>query len=264
MTGIRDATTEPNTANKNFKRLLTCDLYPIRYLPIQKCGCTFVKNILWNLQFGCPHKNPARVHDDEGKLPYIEMRPENAAKISREEMAFTVIRKPADRFVSLYFDKIVGGGRFRFPPLASLLENKKGLNSYARSPEEHRMNCEVLLDWIEENISSGTDIERNPHWMPFSRKAKISVKFKLKVLLTTNLSHQLTNVLSPEVLALTPSLSRIETNASVQPVPASDVLSRDLKRKIKAIYYDDHDAYEKTRDHWKRTKEPPRANEIWK
>jgi hypothetical protein len=257
------ATKPVKKSNQTFRRLLTTDNYPIRYLPVQKCGCTFVKNVLWTLQFGSAHPNQVRVHDDEAKIPALEMTPENAAKIRTEDKAFIVIRNPAQRFTSLYFDKIMGSGRTLFPPLATLLAEKKGLSLDAATIEDHRRNCAILIDWIEENIESGTDLKKNPHWTPFTSKAKMARSFNLKVLLTSHLTHQLTRVLGPEIAALVPSLSTMERNSSTKSEDLSDLLDRNLKGRIKSVYREDQNAYALTRSFWKSGREAPRAGVIW-
>lgn len=258
MTGL------PTRAGKRPGRvLLTTDSVPLRYLQVQKCGCTFVKNLLWTLQFGAPHPNPGRIHDDEHLLPRIGIDRAAAARIAREEMAFVVIRQPVDRLLSLYLDKLVGEGRRRFPPLAALLAERDGLDPAAASPAAHRANLHILLNWIEANIATGVDLPRNPHWMPFSAKAGVARRLNLKVLLTPALDSQLARVLGSEVLARLPPLAATERNSSRSGRNAEGIVDRQLRRRIHGIYDEDARAYRRAERIWS-AGEVPRAGRVWR
>jgi hypothetical protein len=108
-------------------RLFTSRRYPIHYLVIPKCGCTFIKNVLWHLENDASHGNALRIHDDDNYFQRADALGLTAEQIIMREHAFTVVRNPIDRFFSLYSDKVVGKGHARFVPLRKVLVDNHGL-----------------------------------------------------------------------------------------------------------------------------------------
>lgn len=124
-------------------------------------------------------------------------------------------------------------------------------------------NQQFLADWVEENIATGADLPRNPHWMPFSAKARLALKLNLKVLLTPDLSPQLAQLLGPALAGPLSGLEGIERNSSGKDDRAAAVLNRRLNRRISALYARDMQAYRRAQAHWQETGTAPRADRVW-
>lgn len=248
--------------NKISQRLFVVEGLPLRYLVIPKCGCTYVKNVLYRLKNGRSHDNPIRVHDSDGNFKRaidIGLKPSD---IEREEFAFTVIRKPVDRFLSLYTDKIVGNGRKNYVPLADTLVQKRGLVENASSINEHRRNLDILIDWLSENIQSEIDLPKEAHWTPQIYRQNIMKQCNLKILLVEKLTPQLEIILDDIIPNAAVFLSDIERNSSRSAYSKSDLLTNDLRKKVSTTYSMDQKLYQRARKSWNELGERPSVSDI--
>jgi hypothetical protein len=232
-------------------RLFTLRSLPIRYLVIPKCGCTFVKNLIWSLEKREPHVTPLRVHDDD--LAFIRasdlgLSPDD---ISKESYAFTVLRRPIERFFSFYADKIIGQGRKHFHPVSDILEKKRGLRVTPFSFADHLYNCQLLIEWLEENIASGVDLQPDSHWLPQSTHFHLVKEFNLHLLTTSELDVQLVHFLQPIVPDIAERIKLLERNASKSNLKATDFFDNELKKNINRVYRKDQKVYRSTSIHWR-------------
>ena len=242
------------------ERLLSCRALPIRYFFIPKCGCTFVKNLIWRLDHGRTHVNPKRIHDvmdDFARAAHFGL---DESAIRAEDHAFTILRNPVDRFLSLYFDKVVGEGWQRYVPLRATLQ-KYGLDVGAATPEAHRRNCNIMLDWLEVNLSEGNELPREAHWTPQWYRSDVIRGFDLKLLTLTHLDQRLELLLRdivPEVGAILAELERYATNSKDR---KDAVLDGKTRARINQLYRRDKELFEKLRDLW-RDRDPQSQAEI--
>lgn len=236
--------------DKYSRRLIALDRPRILYLVIPKCGCTFVKNVLWFVENGQFHPIPARIHDDDNLFRRASDLEMDHCKIGDEPLAFTVLRNPVDRFMSLYFDKVIGSGRKKYVPLAKTLSEKRGLVLEPATLNDHRYNLDILIDWLEANLASEVDLPKEAHWTPQSYRKEIMRVFDLKVLTVDNLSPQLNLLLSPEIFDIQSVVAAAETNASVKPVSKSTILTPEIRRKINGVYAEDRRLYRKAKAIW--------------
>ena len=230
-------------------RLFTLRRYPIRYLVIPKCGCTFVKNLLWRLERGAAHPNPLRIHDADPD--FLRASDLNLCErdIRAEEYAFTVLRNPVDRFFSLYADKVIGDGYKTFVPLRDVLL-KRGLKCDAVSAADHTRNSEIMADWLAENLSNGIDLEPEAHWTPQSYRLDVMRAFDLKLIIANQMNEQIEALLYDMVPDIRAVFSQIEMNRSRKPFEKGEILTKNLRKRINAIYVEDRELFQKARDVW--------------
>ena len=231
-------------------RLFTTHRVPLRYLVIPKCGCTFIKNLLWRLEHGSDHDSPIRVHDDDGQFLRADALGLGAADIRAESHAFTVLRNPVDRFFSLYTDKVIGPGWQKYVPLRRVLAEGYGLDPEADSVAAHQANCEIMIDWLERNLADEIDLPKEAHWTPQSYRWRLMEKFDLKLLLLTGVEQQLTLLAGDLVPDLPALLAGLEPNRSRKPVPKGAVLVPELRKRINAVYAADRRLFNRVRDAW--------------
>jgi len=230
-------------------RLFTLRRYPIRYLVIPKCGCTFVKNLLWRLEHGETHPNPLRIHDADPEFLRASDLDLGEVSIRQEEYAFTVLRNPIDRFFSLYTDKVIGDGYKTFVPLRDAL-CEYGLNLQAETAKDHTRNCEVMADWLKDNLANGIDLEPEAHWTPQAYRLNVIRALDLKLMVSNQMNQQVEVLLSDLVPDLKESTSSLEMNRSRKPFEKGEIITQDLRKRVNSIYAEDRELFQKARDGW--------------
>lgn len=250
------------------RSLFVTNRYPrIQYLVIPKCGCTFVKNLLWRIDHGVFHSNPPRVHDSDELFPRAIDVGFDEASIRENTLSFTVFRNPVDRFFSLYFDKVVGGGFKRFVPLRDILVSNHGLCLDASTALEHQRNCMILLDWIESSLAGDAELPVDPHWTPQGWRMPIIKRFNLKILMLGNLQRDLDLLLKPLIPNAKKLINGIERNNSVKPISREHLLNDDIDARIAEIYHHDKWLTYKAWKYWQTfapssSREIPRISDI--
>ncbi|WP_299751762.1 sulfotransferase family 2 domain-containing protein [uncultured Tateyamaria sp.] len=254
-------------SEKFTQRLITIRSHPIRYLFIPKCGCTYVKNLIWKLHTGSQFQNPLRIHVVDKDLPRASDFGLTSAHIRNEDYAFTVLRNPVDRFYSLYTDKVVGPGHKMYVPLRSILADKYGLDVSASSLTAHTKNCSILIEWIAENLQSEKDIAKEAHWTPQAYRKNLMWQFDLKLLLVKDLERQLSILLEPIIPNIEDMLKNLERNQSSKDFRREEVVTPKLRKRINEVFSDDRKLFGQVRDQWKAkphmsSREIPRYREI--
>ena len=248
--------------------LLSCKALPIRYLVIPKCGCTFIKNLIWRLDHGTSYANPPRVHERTRDFARVSQFNLTVDEVRAEDHCFVVLRDPIDRFLSLYFDKVVGDGYRKFVPLRAILREHHGLNVSPETAADHQRNCHILIDWIERNLTKGTEIGRDAHWTPQHFRMETIRAFDMKVLPINGLDGHLTMLLSGVVPNIGEILGTLERYTSNSKDLKDQVLDATLKNRITEVYRRDAENYTKLRKVWaeigpKTAQEIPRASRIF-
>lgn len=233
------------------RRLFALKEPRVFYLFIPKCGCTFVKNVLWAIQNGRYHPNPVRVHDDDKDFLRASDLGIDAHRISSEPMAFTVIRNPIDRLLSLYFDKVVGIGKESYVPLADVLTEKRGLDQSPTTLSDHQRNIETLIDWLEENLSDEIDLPRDAHWTPQVYRSDVMQTFNLKMLTVDRLSYGLDALIGEKVHNARSIINGAEKNSSNKKIDKRLLLTNNIRRKINNLYPGDRKLYQLVNGRWK-------------
>ncbi|HEU0221602.1 MAG TPA: sulfotransferase family 2 domain-containing protein [Paracoccaceae bacterium] len=244
---------EPDEApGPKSRMMLTTRRYPVYYLPITKCGCTYLKNLLYFLDHDRPHPAPDRIHEDEGALMRAGDVP--PAFIRESRFAFTVLRDPLDRFLSLYFDKIWGEGPGSFPSLRAMLARELGLD-LARDldAEGHRVNCRRLIGWIGANLARETPEPVNPHWRRQSSRLRRARAMAPVPLILDGLDWQLPRFLGPAIPDLAARMQEVTArNAAARPVPAETLATPDLAALVHEVYREDAARVARARADWAR------------
>ena len=230
--------------------LLSCRTLPIRYLVIPKCGCTFVKNLIWQLDHGAGYINPPRIHERTRDFARVAQLNLSVEEIRTEPYSFVVLRDPLDRFMSLYFDKVVGDGYRKFVPLRAILRDNHKLNVAAKTAAEHKRNCHILIDWIEQNLSDGNEIGRDPHWTPQAYRMETIRAFDMKVLSLSGLDTSLTMLLQPILPDIAQILGKLERYTTNTSEIKNQVLDAAIKDRINLVYRRDRENYDKLRAVW--------------
>lgn len=230
-------------------RLFTTRKVPLRYLVIPKCGCTFIKNLLWRLEHGADHAVPLRVHDDDGQFLRADALGLTAQDIRAEAHAFTVLRNPVDRFFSLYTDKVIGPGWQKYVPLRKVLTGY-GLDPDAADLAAHQSNCDIMIDWLARNLKDEVDLPKEAHWTPQAYRKGLMEAFDLKLLLLNDVAAQLTCLARDIVPDIGDTLKGLEANRSPKPVSKGDVLTPELRKKINAVYAADRRLFMAAKRAW--------------
>lgn len=247
--------------NPEHRLFSTHEYRDIQYLVIPKCGCTYVKNVLWRIDYHQAHENPLRIHDSDEDFPRADDHGFDAEAIRRNPYAFTVFRNPVDRFLSLYFDKIIGEGHKNFVPLRELLVQYYGVCPVPITLKGHKRNCMLLLDWIEMSLHGEAEIQANPHWTPQGWRMEIVKKFDLKILMLADLGEKLKMLLRPLVPNVDLLIDGIEKNSSKKPISRQELLDNELLERINEVYKHDRWLTRMTWNYWNENK-PAHCQEI--
>lgn len=245
---------------RNARRFFTTRRYPIFYLQITKCGCTYLKNLLYYLDHDHPHEAGRFIHDHSNDLIRADGR--DPQVIAEARHVFTVLRNPVDRFFSLYFDKIHGAGPQNFGALRRVLAHDIGLDlAPDLTPEGHRANAEALIDWIALNLDDETPEPMNPHWKPqHLRLAKLEGFSAFRMTLD-GLDWQLPWFLRGVVPTIENAMAAVkERNVSVRAQLQESVLTPALRARIREVYAQDTENYETARARW--AKRQKRATRV--
>lgn len=230
--------------------LLTTHSHPIYYLSITKCGCTFLKNLLYALDHGQEHPDGVNIHETEDGL--IHAIGQDYATVYDSPYAFTVLRDPAARFMSFYFDKIWGEGTVNFPLIRARLE-AEGVVDLARDldAEAHRANAYRLLDWVSRNLNGETDLAINYHWRPQTSRLRRARMFRLNHLTLEGLDWQLPLLMAPLIPDMAARMAEVKArNRSARPATAEGVLDADLATAIRRLYRADTILHDRAARRW--------------
>lgn len=210
--------------------LLQSKRYGFFYYKIAKCGSTFVKRVINNLDGAPPRKETDQVlWGDDGRV------------------AFAIVRKPIDRFLSLYFDKLLGGPSF----MAKDFLRRGLINPNATTLQEHSDNCHRALGWINASINGGSKKKINYHWRPQVRRLYRISNMNVQMLTLDGLSWQLPYILNDTC----PQISHVmqvcgKQNVSPKPIHPKELATVSLRRQISRIYAADERVYAEVNRHW--------------
>ncbi|WP_164736758.1 sulfotransferase family 2 domain-containing protein, partial [Pararhodobacter zhoushanensis] len=234
----------------------------------RRIRCTYVKNVLWQLDHGAPHPVPNRVHDNDADFGRAGDKGFTAEQIRENGYAFTVLRNPIERFLSLYFDKVVGPGWHNFVNLRGVLVDYHRLNPDADTVEGHRRNCEILINWIEMSLNGEAELSADSHWTLQSDRLPIMKQLDLKLLMLANVDTTLKMLLEPRIPGLDPTILKVERNESPKPVSRSQIMTKELRESIARVYKRDMWLTYMTWKYWNNEKpsnsrEIPRTSQIF-
>ncbi len=232
--------------------LISTRTLPIRNLPILKCGATRVRNLMYLLDHGHPYAQPRKIHGQHDAFPKASDFGLTHTGIAAQEHAFVVMRHPTRRFLSLYFDKVMGDGTGRFKRMNQLLDKSKGFTRSPQTPLDHLKNCIALADVLEHSMQDTDYLPPNGHWAMQTLRLGVIKDCRLKVLLLENLDAQLGALLRDIVPDIDDHLSQLQgRNQSVKPVDPQELIIPALIDRIAEIYPRDQMLYEQAVDLWR-------------
>lgn len=233
----------------------------VLYFPITKCGCTFLKNLLWRIDHQADHGEPLRVHRDDSRFLRASAHGYAEADIRTKPAAFVILRNPVDRFLSLYFDKVAGSGQNRFIPLKKILVDHHGLIAEPATAMDHRRNCHILIRWIGHNLIGPSELRRDPHWRPQSERLDTIRALDLKMILLKDMEAVVRTLLEPFIPDIASLMQGVERNTTARPIARAEILDPDLAAAIAEVYPRDIALTRQVWDYWDRHR-PTRADQI--
>lgn len=232
--------------------VVTTRSHPVYYHPLTKCGCTYLRNVMFHLDHGAPIDTPdGRRHPAfDGDLSAGDVAPE---VVREADTAFVVIRNPVYRFMSLYFDKFVSPEGVRPHREVHRYARQAGSDIHPGPDiEANRANCHKVLDHIETTLDTWPYPRANWHWKPQVVRLRAIRDLRFHVLTLDGIGWQLPHVLGPHVPGLGTSMEAVRVrNASAKFLGFDDVLNWKLRRRIRAIYAADFAMYSQVRRFWK-------------
>lgn len=225
--------------------------YPIYYCGVTKCGSTFLKNLIYALDFDVEHPDGEDLHGSETGL--LRAQPDDIDAMLASPYMFAVVRDPVGRFLSVYFDKIYGTGPRSFPKLRTYLSQKIGLNlSPDLDVEGHQENCRRFADWIELNLQKETDEPVNYHWKLQTSRLRRLRGFPVRYLTLDGLDWQLPQLMQVAIPDLSERMMAISArNTSRKPKSLDAVVTPELRAQLEHIYAPDLRLYQRTQARWR-------------
>ena len=217
----------------------TSDRYPLFYLQITKCGSTFLRNLIYQLDHDAPHADAGRIHAYPQDFRMAGAVP--VAVMAQSPFVFAVVRDPVDRFLSLYFDKLVNPDNIRDEGIRRRVARAAGLDlDPGLSLDGHRANCVRALDWIGRNLAGHTPRGPNPHWQRQSVRLAHGRGLPVRVLTLEGLDAQLERLLAPLVPDIATRIDRVtERNETLKPFARDSFMTPEIESAVARVYGED-------------------------
>lgn len=245
------------TARMRTEWLYTTERYPLYWHHIAKNGGTFFKNLLYVLDHDHAIDRTGPTHDWDDHL--VRPRGVSRDEVRQSAHGIIIMRNPLHRFLSVYFDKVYHGGGARRPGVSrEFLDTHDLHQSPDLSAEGHTENCLKLADWTALNFDGLTLAKPNWHLVPQMHQLAQVHDLEFKVLTLEDFNWQLVHVLSDLVPDIAVKIGMVgKSNRSRKPVRKSEVMTPDLKNRLKEIYDDDFRVFREVRQFWRDAKEAP-------
>jgi len=229
--------------------LLTTRRYPIFYLQITKCGCTFLRNLVYFFDHDALHPDSGRIHAHEDD--FLKAGFAQRSFLHASPYLFAVVRDPIDRFFSLYFDKLANPSNDHDAGMRRRVTNAAGLTTGDDlSIKTHRENCLKTLNWFDLNLS-GKAGKPNPHWQRQSVRLARIKNLEPQLLTLTGLSWQLPMVLSPLIPDIAAKMAAVRVrNASEKPFGRAEILTPEIAASVMHVYPGDSATYARVSALW--------------
>jgi len=224
--------------------------YPLFYLQITKCGCTFLKNLIYYLDHGALHPNAKRIHAHEQDFVKADLIPRLVLKAS--PYLFVVVRNPVDRFLSLYFDKLADTSNDHDARMRQRVSRAAGLDlSPGAGISVHRQNCLKTLAWFQRNLDTKDEGKPNPHWQRQMVRFSHTKGLEAEVLTLDGLSWQLPALLSPLIPEIEDHMQAVRVrNTSEKLFDKAEFLTPEIIDAVHAVYPMDLEVYRAAAQNW--------------
>lgn len=222
----------------------------VYYLPIAKSGSTFVRGLFHYLDNDGERLTSKEIHKWVSLSPRANAKDE--AKIRDNRQAFTVIREPVDRFLSLYFDKVYGEDSKIIPKVIAHLSTLGMDFSADLSLEGHQENCRILIDWLGQNLAKETAFPVNAHWRRQAIRLNYAKDLNLEILTLDGARWQLQLLLKDVIPGIEQAIdSVISRNRIPRPFSQTELLDTTTEEKIRKMYSADTKAYNAASLKWR-------------
>jgi len=229
--------------------LITTRRHPIFYLQITKCGCTYLRNLLYYLDHDTLHSDAARIHAHDGDFLKADLIPRRV--VQGAPGLFTVIRNPVDRFLSLYFDKIADQKNQFDVGMRRRVSEGAGLDFSRDDLATHRKNCLKTLAWFGQTLVKNPADRPNPHWQRQSVRLSRIKGLGARILTLDGLSEQLAQTLGPVVPDFARKAAAVNVrNTSEKRFSKDEIMTPEIETAVREIYEEDAVRYEKIKADW--------------
>ena len=229
--------------------LLTTSRYPFLYQRITKCGCTYLRHLVWDMEHGI--QPPVDLGQEAVRYPEPTAMLLSNQEVRAATHKFVVIRHPVRRFMSLYYDKILGSPK----PMGPFVD-RLGIDHHAgQNIESHRRNCVKALNFISRQRRNRSMSKVNWHWKPQYVRLGQLRGYGFSALQLENLGTQLTDYLQDLVPDIKQRMQAIKVrNISRKPVQPQEILTDGLIDRIQNIYRADWKIWQEVNDFWQAQK----------
>ena len=229
-------------------QLFLSEKYKIGSLTITRCGSAFVKNFLFWLDHEEPHPGALNIHDYNDELPRGDTLTDGQAE---DYLNFIIVRNPVDRFLALYFGRILGRERPKFKWLLDAIEQDGGPTEHPISLEEHRAYCKFLIGWIERTFHGEVDQKPNALWLPQRLRVNTARAITAKILTLDGLNDQLFVLLGARIENVRAQMARTpRARPQDRLFPKNELLTKDILDDINRVYAHDRHIWLSARNAW--------------
>lgn len=224
--------------------LLTTRRAPVYALPIAKSGCTWVKNLLWQIDNPAPHPDPLDIHRTQDR-DLVSAAGRSVAEIAASDYGFALVRAPADRLLSLYYDKVCS--KRAFPWLCERLAARGApVLEAGEDPDLHGQALDALIEEVAASVARRPGaLLLNPHWRPQSARLRRAGPLRLLRVPAPLAEPLLGRLLAPAIPDIVAIMERIPVrNAAPRPAPREALLTPARRAAIDAIYPRDVELYD--------------------
>ena len=228
----------------------TTQKYPLFYLQITKCGCTYMRNLLYYFDHGIAHPVGSRVHSFNQDFVKADSIPTETLVAS--PYLFAIVRDPVDRFLSLYFDKIANLENEHDAAMRRRVTRMAGLNL---SPEmdlaDHQHAALLTIIAFKRNLERGKKADINPHWQRQQERLAQTTGLGARLLTLEGLPWQLPRVLAPIIPDIADQMAAVRVrNSSKKPFSHAEIATPKLVEMIHQVYAQDLETYQQVRTEW--------------
>lgn len=237
------------SARRTYVELFTSLRYPIFCKPIQKAGCTTLKCVFHHLDHGRWPDEPADIHRRQRELLRFTDYHVTAEDVATTGAGFAVLRKPLDRFLSFYFDKLASFADrpAGMPWLVASLADRYGVDpSPDLDLETHRRNIFRTLDFIADNAAGRTLEGRNPHWTPqryVLRNVKDAGLVHIPIERMAEGVERLVGTLAPGIGELIRSAPRFNETRWADRIDREALIAKPVVQQVRRLFRDDYRLY---------------------
>jgi len=228
----------------------TTNRYPLFYLQITKCGCTYLRNLIYYLDHGTPHPEGSQVHNFNDDFAKADLIPRET--LIDSPYLFTVVRDPVDRFLSLYFDKIANLKNQKDTAMRRRVVRKAGLDLHPDMDlADHQQAALLTINWFGQNLERGKRGRINPHWQRQQERLRRTEGLAPRLLTLDGLPWQLPALLGPIIPDIAEQMAAVRVrNASQKPFSHAEIATPELVETIHAVYAQDLQTYQQVRALW--------------